>query len=133
MFDSPSREFCAVKRSRTNTPLQALALMNEVTYVEAARHLASNMIQQGGETIDEKLRWGFRRTTGRLPSEEEVAVLKKGFLMNRDRFQRESQSIDPLLSVGETVHPQKCDPLDLAAYTMTANVLLNLDEVVTKE
>lgn len=133
MFDSPSREFCAVKRSRTNTPLQALALMNEVTYVEAARHLALNMIQQGGETIDEKLRWGFRRTTGRLPSEEEVAVLKKGFLMNRDRFQRESQSIDPLLSVGETVHPQKCDPLDLAAYTMTANVLLNLDEVVTKE
>ena len=78
LFDSPTRELCTVKRSRTNTPLQALALLNEITYVEAARALAQRMLTEGGTTPADRIAHGFRRVTGRVPDRADLAVLTDG-------------------------------------------------------
>src|SRR5262249_58757440 len=77
-FDAPSREVCQVKRARTNTPLQALELLNDVTYVEAARHLAELMLTKGGATPEERLAYAFRRATARTPAAAELQVLRRG-------------------------------------------------------
>lgn len=133
MFDSPSREICTVKRSRTNTPLQALSLLNEITYVEAARALAQRMIKEGGATPAERVAWGFTRATGRAPAPNEIKVLVAGLERRLPRF---SQQVDAAARLA-TVGASKADPTvpanELAAYTLTANVLLNLDEVITRE
>ena len=133
LFDSPNREICTVKRSRTNTPLQALALLNEVTYVEAARSLAQRMILEGGATPEARIDWAFRRTTGRKPTEREVKVLAEGLARRALRFQQTPDEAKKLLAIGAAKADAKVDPVELASYTATANVLLNLDEVITRE
>ena len=133
LFDSPNREICTAKRSRTNTPLQALALLNEVTYVEAARSLAQRMMLEGGTTPEERITWGFRRATGRTPSASEVKVLAAGLEKRAPRLQQTPEETKKLLTFGTTKADPKLDPLELANYTATANVLLNLDEVITRE
>ena len=133
LFDSPNREICTVKRSRTNTPLQALALLNEVTYVEAARVLAQRMILEGGTTPEARIDWAFRRTTGRKPTEREVKVLADGLARRALRFQQTPDEAKKLLTIGAAKADAKVDPVELASYTATANVLLNLDEVITRE
>src|SRR5262245_62738313 len=85
-FDAPSREVCQVKRPRTNTPLQALELLNDVTYVEAARHLAQLMLAEGGRTPEDRLAVAFRRATSRAPNAVELRVLSAGVERNRQRF-----------------------------------------------
>ncbi len=133
LFDSPNREICTVKRSRTNTPLQALALLNEVTYVESARVLAQRMILEGGTTPEARIDWAFRRTTGRKPTEREVKVLADGLAKRSLRFQQTPDEAKKLLTIGAAKVDAKVDPVELASYTATANVLLNLDEVITRE
>ncbi|MFO1005639.1 MAG: PSD1 and planctomycete cytochrome C domain-containing protein [Planctomycetaceae bacterium] len=133
LFDSPAREVCTVKRSRTNTPLQALALLNEVTYTEAARKVGERMIRDGGSTPSERLRYGFRLATGRLPHEDELAVLLDGWNADMARFQVVPESARQYLAVGVSQCPVDLDPVQLAAYALSANVLLNLDEVITRE
>jgi len=133
MFDSPSREVCAVKRSRTNTPLQALALLNEVTYVEAARTLAQRMLTAGGTTPRDRIAWAFRRVTCRLPDDAELQVLLAGFERYAARFRADAAAAEKLLTMGAARPDPALDKTELAAYTLTANILLNLDEVVTKE
>ncbi len=133
LFDSPNREICTVKRSRTNTPLQALALLNEVTYVEAARHLAERMLQEGGATPGDRIAWAFRRVTARRPSDGELAVLTARHGERVERYRKDPAAAKQLLSQGSTPADAKLDPAELAATTVTANVLLNLDETVTRE
>ncbi len=133
MFDSPSREICSVKRARTNTPLQALALLNEVTYVEAARKLAERMLTEGGATPADRINWAFRRVTSRTPDAADLKVLADGLDKRLTRFRTDKDAATKLISQGESKPDAKLDPAELAAYTLTANVLLNLDEVVTKE
>jgi hypothetical protein len=133
LFDSPSRETCTVKRPRTNTPLQALALLNEVTYVEAARHLAQRMLLEGGATAEQRLVWAFKRVTARPPSPRELQVLSAGLARHLQRFQSAPADAEKLILTGETKPPASLPPADLAAYTVTANVLLNLDELLNKE
>ncbi len=133
LFDSPNREICTVKRSRTNTPLQALALLNEVTYVEAARVLAQRMILEGGTTPEARIAWAFRSATGRTPSEKEVKVLADGLAKRTARLQQAPDETKKLIAFGNAKADTKVDPLELANYTATANVLLNLDEVITRE
>jgi hypothetical protein len=133
IFDSPSREICTVKRSRTNTPLQALALLNEKTYIEAARVLAQRMISEGGATPEQRIAWAFRRATCREPRADELKVLAAGLAKRTARFQQSAVEAAKILAVGETKADAKFNPVELAAYTGTANVLLNLDEVVTRE
>ena len=133
MFDSPTREICTVKRSRTNTPLQALALLNEVTYVEASRVLAQRMIAEGGATPEERIAWAFKRVTLRPPTPDEVQVLTIGLNKRLARYETKADDAQKLVSLGASKPDAKANPAELAAYTTTANVLLNLDEVVTRE
>ncbi len=133
LFDAPSREICTVKRSRTNTPLQALTLLNEITYVEAARKLAERMLTDGGTTPDARLRFAFRRVTSRTPTDDELAVLVGGLNDDLARFRQDANAAKQLIVLGESKAGASLDPTELAAYTLTANVLLNLDEVVTRE
>jgi hypothetical protein len=132
MFDSPSREFCTVKRSRTNTPLQALALLNEVTFVEAARVLAQRMNDQPNKDLEGKIRWGFRQVTGRYPEQQELDVLVTGYERRVQAYSSDLEAAKKLVAWGES-KVVDIQPSELAALTLTANVLLNLDEVVTKE
>ncbi len=133
LFDAPNREICTVKRSRTNTPLQALSLLNEVTFVEAARRLAERILTEGGATYQERLEFGFRLVTARKPSVDELQILEEGLKTDRARFSAEGPSAERLLAFGDAVSSKTIDKAELAAWTMTANVLLNLDEVVTRE
>jgi len=133
LFDAPNREVCTVKRSRTNTPLQALSLLNEVTFVEAARKLSERMLREGGTTDRQRVAFGFRLTTGRQPTDDEVAILTDGLKSDLDRFNKEPDAAKSLLNFGEATSANNLDPANLAAYTLTANVLLNLDEFVMRE
>ncbi|MBM3871495.1 MAG: DUF1553 domain-containing protein [Verrucomicrobia bacterium] len=133
LFDSPTREVCTVKRSRTNTPLQALALLNEVTYVEAARALAQRMLTEGGVTAGDRITHGFRRVTGRMPDKADLAVLTAGLEKRLAKYRADADAAKSLLAQGQFKSDAKLDAAELAAYTVTANVLLNLDEAVTRE
>ncbi|MBC7965296.1 MAG: PSD1 domain-containing protein [Fuerstia sp.] len=133
LFDAPNREVCTIKRSRTNTPLQALALLNEVTFVEAARALAVRMMKEGGASREDRMAFGFRLTTGREPQPAEVEVLLQGWATDHDSFKAVPENAKQLLAVGDSKVPSDADPVELATWTVSANVLLNLDEVVTRE
>ncbi|HBJ35104.1 MAG TPA: hypothetical protein DDZ51_10190 [Planctomycetaceae bacterium] len=132
LFDAPSREVCTVRRSRTNTPLQALVLLNEVTFVEAARKLAERMMA-GGEGVEARLAYGFRLATARNPTHQELDVLRSGLEDDLKRFESSPQDAGQLLVFGNSLSDKKFDPDELAAYTLAANVILNLDEVITRE
>lgn len=133
IFDSPSREICTVKRSRTDTPLQALSLLNEVTFIEAARALAQKMIAEGGATPEERITWGFRRAAARPPTSAELRVLSEGLTTRLARYQQNPSAAAELIAVGASKPGANIPAPELAAYTLTANILLNLDEVVTRE
>lgn len=132
MFDAPSREVCTVKRSRTNTPLQALSLLNEVTFVEAAKALGEKMIKEGGSTPEQRIAWAFRRATSRAPSADEVAILKKGLQNRLSAFQAAPDSAKQFLATGANKPDAGLNPAELAAYGVTASVILNMNEVVTR-
>jgi len=132
IFDSATREVCAVRRARTNTPLQALALLNEVTYVESARMFATKMMSNGS-TPDERIEWAFRRATSRKPTPAELKLLVGGFQRRLTTFRANPDAAKKLLAIGEQPLDTKIDPIELAAYTTSASVILNLDETITKE
>ena len=131
LFDMPSREVCTVQRARTNTPLQALALMNEVTYVEAAKKFAERMVGQEADA-GQRIAWGFRCATQRAPDEEELRILLAGYKRRLGRFKREPESARKLLERGEAKISDGLDRAELAAMMTVAGVLLNLDEVINK-
>ena len=133
LFDAPNREVCTVRRSRTNTPLQALALLNEITYVEAARKLAERMLLEGGPTDEDRLRLGFRLATSRRPTSEELELLLQGLSVDRDRYRQAPELAYRLVSFGMSSPMAGLATEELAAWTLTANTLLNLDEVTTRE
>jgi hypothetical protein len=132
LFDAPNREMCAVKRPRTNTPLQALALMNDPQYVEAARFLAERLISEGGESASDRIARGFLLSVGRHPKPEEVAVLVRIYEQQRARFAAAPESALALLKVGDKPASAALPPEELAAWTTVASAILNLDETVTK-
>lgn len=131
-FDAPSWEICQVKRARTNTPLQSLALLNDVVYVEAARKLAERMIVEGGATAGDRLTFAFRLCTGRPPTQKELEVLRAGLEKHLARFREKPSAAVKLVSEGESPRAAGIDPVELAAHAVMASVLLNLDEAVSK-
>ncbi len=131
-FDAPDREICIVNRERTNTPLQALVLLNDPTYVEASRILAERMMTQGGTTPAERIRFAFRLATARLPSERELALLAELFVKQQSRYRADRDAAAKLLSNGEAKRNAALDIAELAAWTNVATTILNLDETVTK-
>ena len=132
-FDAANRETCVVRETRTDTPLQALNLMNDVTYIEAARALGQRMIKEGGATSDARLRFGFRLVTGNFPLPTEQAVLNGSLQFHRSYFDGKPKQAAEYLRQGELPADPKLDPVELAAYASVASLLLNLDEVITKE
>lgn len=132
-FDAPSWEICALKRPSTNTPLQALALLNDVTYAEAARKLAERMILEGGDTVNERIRHAFRLTMARSPSDDEIRRLAAGYDRYLNEFKNDPAAAEKLLKVGESPIAVAHDRIELAAYATVASVLLNLDETIVKQ
>ncbi len=132
-FDAAGRETCVVRESRTNTPLQALNLMNDVTYVEAARALAQQVLREGPATAEERLSRVFRRVLVRRPRPDERRVLREAFEAQLSRFRSDRKAAAALVAVGESRADPRLDPAELAAYTTVASLVFNLDEAVTKE
>lgn len=132
ILDAPSRETCTVRRERTNTPLQALMLMNDPQYVEAARAFAERVIKEGGQTEKEKLIYAFELATARQPDEEESEALLSVFQTHLEEFNANQESAELLIQIGELPADEGLVPAELAAWTMLTNLLLNLDEVLTK-
>jgi hypothetical protein len=130
-FDAPDRETCTVRRGRTNTPLQALILMNDPTYVEASRKLAERLMRER-TTTDERIALAFRLATARLPKERETAVLRGVFEKQLARYRADEPAALKLLSVGESPRDPRLPSSELAAWSIVASVILNLDETVTK-
>ncbi|MFM2094420.1 MAG: hypothetical protein RIS70_1544, partial [Planctomycetota bacterium] len=130
-FDAPDRETCIVRRPRTNTPLQALILMNDPTYVEASRKLGERIMREGGKSTDERIAFAFRVVLGRRPQARERDVLEQVYQKQRALY-AETESAANLLKVGEAPADANLDAQELAAWSMVASVLLNLDETVTK-
>jgi len=133
MFDTPQRQVCTVRHSRTNTPLHALIMMNDVTFVEAARVWAEKLLQHGGKTPEQRLHLAFRQATSRNPQPAELRILVDGFQRRLSQFRADPAAAQKLMTAGEWPRNATVDPAELAAYTAMTNVILNLDEVVTKE
>jgi hypothetical protein len=132
LFDSPSREICTVKRSRSNTPTQALALLNEVTYVEAARKLAEGMLLEGGASPESRVEWAFQRVLARKPDAFERETVTRKLKARLQKLAPEEAAARQMITLGKSKPADSLPPAELAAYTVTANVLLNLDEAVTR-
>jgi hypothetical protein len=132
-FDAPDREKCTARRALTNTPLQALALLNDPTYVEAARALAERTTVEGGRGDHSRIAYAFRLATARRPTPREAAVLNALLGRQRDSFRRDRQAAEQLLAVGESPRTTRLDAAELAAWTMVASTILNLDETITKQ
>jgi hypothetical protein len=133
VFDAPSFEICVVKRATTNTPLQALALLNDTTYVEAARVFGERMLREGGASDNARLRYGFRLATSRFPTEAEVAMLLAALNRAINHYASDPAAADALLSVGDSKRQTGLPQPQAAGYATVANLLLNLDEAMTQE
>lgn len=132
-FDAPSREVCAARRPRTNTPLQALAGLNEPTLMEAARVFAQRVLLNGGSTPDKQIEYAFELCTARPPTSFEKARLVKFLQQQNNNYAKDTAAAEKLSALGSAERPKNLSPAQLAAWTMTANVLLNLDETLNKE
>lgn len=132
-FDAAKRQTCNVKSSITNTPLHALTVLNDITFIEAARALAQRVMQDEAREPPERLASAFRRATSRYPREDELAILLDRFHAVRDQFAAEPQTATDLLACGESARDESLDPIEHATYTAICSLLLNLDETLTKE
>lgn len=131
-FDAPSRETCTVQRPRTSTPLQALVVMNDPVYVEAARALAARVLREHPRDRERQVALAFRLALARPPDRKELAVLVRTFEEQRANFARDRRAVEQWLAVGESPRPAGVDAVELAAMTGVANVVLNLNETLTR-
>jgi hypothetical protein len=134
ILDAPNREICTVRRPRTNTPTQALALMNETIYVEAARHLAERALRELPQGTDaERITRMIRLVLARNPTDQELSVLVPAVQYYRERYQSQPEHAAALLRVGESPMDATLPASEIAAHAVIAGLLFNLDETLTKE
>ncbi|MFT4015345.1 MAG: DUF1553 domain-containing protein [Agriterribacter sp.] len=136
IFDAPDRNFCTVKRPVSSSPLQALALMNDPTFIEASKFVAARIIHEGGETPDDILALGFRLVTGRKPEIPEVKLLNEMYQSEKDAFKKHPGKAKNILAVGSAKmdQPDSTERLiEAAAYTNVIMALLNTDEFITRK
>ncbi len=131
-FDAPDREKCTAKRTLTNTPLQALVLMNDPTYVEAARALAQRDLKEAAPDENSRVRYVFRLATDRDPTPQELGILDKLYQKEAQHYSADKKSADKLLAIGESKPDAHIQPSELAAWTLVTSAILNLDETITK-
>lgn len=131
-FDAPTREECAADRTRSNIPQQALVLLNDLTYVEAARAFSVRIVKEGGNDDPARLAWAWREATGRAPAESEAATLAALLAKHRTAFQQDEKSARDVLGGGQFRVPDDIPPAEAAAWHSVARVLLNLHETITR-
>ena len=132
-FDAPNREECCAERARSNIPQQALVLLNDPTYVEAARAFAEKIVAEGGATPADRITWASRRALSRKPTPNEAKVLEELFTKHRTQYDADPKSAEQLLGVGPSPQPKGRNAAELAAWTSVARVMLNLHETITRE
>ncbi len=131
-FDAPQRDVCTMKRENTNTPMQALVLLNDPQFIEAARMLAERMQKEGGPDMETQTQFAFRAICGRKPTTKELLLLKKQYHLALDKYQQQPQAAKELLQVGEYPFDQQLDKIETAALAMVANTIMNFDEAYMK-
>jgi hypothetical protein len=131
-FDAPSREECTCERARSNTPQQALTLLNDPTYVEAARVFAQRILSHGGDDLAQRIRYAWRLALGRDPRPQESAVLGELYAKHKADYTADRKSAEALLAEGIATHPKEMDPVELAAWTSVSRAILNLHETITR-
>ena len=131
-FDAPPRESSCLSRERSNTPLQALVLLNDIQHVEAARHFAQRILREGGESDGERVKFAWKCAVGRAPTSSECSTVLEALGKHRARFQSASEDASKLVTFGESKPAPDLAPTELAAWTLAANLLLNLDEALNK-
>jgi hypothetical protein len=132
IFDAPSREKCSLRRSRTNTPLQALVTMNDPQFVEAARVLAEAALTSGGASLEQQIEFAFRRTAGVKPTSGVQSILAEAFHEELARFKADTEGATKFLSIGEAKRDESLDVATHAAMTVVTSMILNLDETLTR-
>jgi hypothetical protein len=130
-LDAPSREECTADRPRSNTPLQALVLLNDPTYIEAARVFAEQISRDGPNT-DERIRLAYDRALSRPPRPDELKLLAATYQQHREHYTADTTAANELITTGEWPVPQDIEPAELAAWTSVARVILNLHETITR-
>ncbi|MEM7601662.1 MAG: DUF1553 domain-containing protein, partial [Verrucomicrobiota bacterium] len=132
IFDAPNRETCVMQRPITNTPLQALAAMNDVQMMEASRHFAERILKEGGSNPVTRANWVFEEATAREPESGELATLLDVYEHGLARFTGEAEKSHALLSAGDSPRDETLPANEHAAWTLVASMILNLDEVLTR-
>jgi hypothetical protein len=132
-FDAPNREECCAERARSNIPQQALVLLNDPTYVEAARAFAEHLQKEGGALPADKITWAFRRALSRRPVDRELAVLAGVQARHLEQFQADRKAAEAALTAGQFQPPKEGDPAEAASWVTVARVILNLHETITRE
>jgi hypothetical protein len=132
VFDAPEREFCVVRRTNTNTPLQALVLLNDVQMVEAARKLADRMLTEGGKSLQDRLAYAYRLVLGRRPSRDEMDILCRTWQEEHAELAMDLTAAKRFSTIGESPGNPTLDPIELGTYAQVARLILNLDETITK-
>ena len=131
-FDGPNREQLCARRERTNTPLQALQLLNDTQQFEAARVFAERILDEGGPSTGDRLRFAIRTVLARQPADDELALLTRAVDHYRERYAADPEGARQVIHVGEAAVRSAASPTDLAAWTLVANLILNLDETVSR-
>ena len=131
-FDAPSRQECTAERPTSNTPMQALTLLNDPTYVEAARVFASRIINEGGGTPTERINWAYQWALSRLPQPKELEVMNALYEKHQSEFTGNLEAAEALVATGEAAATEAVEPNELAAWTSVARVILNLHETITR-
>jgi hypothetical protein len=131
-FDAPSREECAAERNRSNIPQQALVLLNDPTYVEAARAFATRVLSECGGDANQRIVWAWQAALQRNPTDDEIATARDLLRQNMAIYQKKPEAADALLDIGDSSAPASLNPPELAAWTHVARVLLNLHETITR-
>jgi hypothetical protein len=131
-FDATDRNYCVVRRQSTSTPLQALALLNDIQITEAARFISQRAIREGGDSPDARVAWMFRLITDRNPTDAELTILKKMDAGQREIFMNDPAAVKKLLAVGEAKNDPSLDPVELATGAVLAEAMLNHDEAIMR-
>ncbi|MBI4600508.1 MAG: DUF1553 domain-containing protein [Planctomycetes bacterium] len=131
-FDAPSREECTAERPSSNTPLAALVLLNDPTFVEAARAFAARILREGGASPDDRIRWAWREVLSREPEAREAAVLRRLLEDHARECREEGSRAGEILEVGLATAHRDIDPVELAAWSAVARAIFNLDETITR-
>jgi len=131
-FDAPNREQTCTRRERSNTPLQALQLLNDIQHVESARGLAQRVLSSNENELRPRIKLMFKLVLSRPPTDKELDVLEKQIQVHLNRYKSNPQDAQQLIQIGETKPSANLDPSELGAYTLLASTILNMDETLTR-